>query len=655
MLNPRENSETLGQQPTVQLAAANAQLRAEIAELRRSQEVLRESERRFRAIFDGAYQFVGLLDPEGIVLEVNDPTLRFAGVARDELVGRPFWDASWWGRSPDTRERVKTAIREAAQGKFVRYEVEVQGHEDRVATVDFSLKPVSDDSGHVVFLVPEARDITERKRTEEEIRATESRFRNLVEQSLVGIYIIEEGRPFYVNPKVAEIFGYTQQEMTSANSMFAFVVEEDREKVAQNLTDFVRGETRSIQYAFHGRRKDGRIIDIEALGNKTEMDGSPAVIGTLLDVTARKRGEEAMIHLASIVESSDDGIIGMTLDGTIMSWNDGAERIYGYSDPEVLGNNISMLAPSNLPDEVVQLLERVRNGGRVEQYETVRVKKDGQRIDVSLTLSPIQAPSGEILGVSKIVRDITEQKRAKEEVERSLSLLRATLEATSNGILVVDQEGKIVSYNHRFLELWHIPEWVIETRSDEEALRFVLDQVKDPDAYVAKVRELYTQPDAESSDVLEFKDGRVFERYSQPQRIGERSVGRVWSFRDVTKRVRAEEALRQSEERLQLVARASNDVIRDWDVVTGTERWNDSAHKVFRLPAQKMGRAVEWWCDQIHPEDREKIVAGIHRVINGVGEFWSDEYRFRRGDDSYATVFDRAYVVRNEVGEPVRV
>ncbi|MDQ3308883.1 MAG: PAS domain S-box protein, partial [Gemmatimonadota bacterium] len=655
MLNPRENREAFVQERSAELVRKNAELQAEVAELRRSQEALHERERHLRAFFEGAYQFVGLLDPDGTVLEVNDLTLRFAGVSRAEVVGRPLWEASWWGRSPDAQDRLKAAIREAAGGRLMRYEVDLHGRGELMVTLDFSLRPVKDDFGRVVFLVPEGRDITERKSAEEELRATEARFRTLVEQSLVGIYIVEQGRPLYVNPKVAEIFGYTPVEMTSASSMLDFVVEEDRELVAENLSAFLSGDAKTIYYDFRGRRKDGAVIDIGALGSKTEINGRPAVIGTVVDVTERKRGEEAMIRLASIVESSDDGIIGMTLDGTILSWNDGAERIYGYSDPEVLGNNISMLAPSNLPDEVVQLLERVRNGGRVEQYETVRVKKDGQRIDVSLTLSPIQAPSGEILGVSKIVRDITEQKRAKEEVERSLSLLRATLEATSNGILVVDQEGKIVSYNHRFLELWHIPEWVIEMRSDEEALRFVLDQVKDPDAYVAKVRELYTQPDAESSDVLEFKDGRVFERYSQPQRIGERSVGRVWSFRDVTKRVRAEEALRQSEERLQLVARASNDVIRDWDVVTGTVRWNDSAHKVFRLPARKMGRAVEWWCDQIHPEDREEIVASIHRVINGVGEFWSDEYRFRRGDDSYATVFDRAYVVRNEVGEPVRV
>ncbi|MEK6599385.1 MAG: EAL domain-containing protein, partial [Deltaproteobacteria bacterium] len=136
-----------------------------------------------------------------------------------------------------------------------------------------------------------------------------------------------------------------------------------------------------------------------------------------------------------------------------------------------------------------------------------------------------------------------ERKRAEEEIENSLSLLRATLESTADGILVVNNEGKMVGLNQRFVDMWRIPESIVASKDDDQALACVLDQLKDPEVFLGKVRELYLQPDAKSYDVLEFKDGRFFERYSLPQRTGERNVGRVWSFRDITERKQAEEQI----------------------------------------------------------------------------------------------------------------
>lgn len=148
--------------------------------------------------------------------------------------------------------------------------------------------------------------------------------------------------------------------------------------------------------------------------------------------------------------------------------------------------------------------------------------------------------SGRVVGV----RDLTDQRRTEDALKTALSLHKATIESTADGILVVDREGKIVSFNGQFVTMWQLPRTIVDSRDDHRALEFVLDQLHEPTDFLRKVRELYATPDEESFDILEFKDGRVFERYSKPQRVDGQTVGRVWSFRDVTEQRRAECALR---------------------------------------------------------------------------------------------------------------
>ena len=178
----QENLEKRIEQRTASLAQANAMLRQEINERKQAEASLEESERRFRAIFNQTFQFIGLLTPEGILLEVNQTALDFGGIELAEVIGKPFWQACWWTISSATQKQLREAIDQARAGEFVRYEVDILGAGDAVISIDFSIKPVRDKTGQVVLLIPEGRDITDRKQAEKALQQINDRLNSKVKE-----------------------------------------------------------------------------------------------------------------------------------------------------------------------------------------------------------------------------------------------------------------------------------------------------------------------------------------------------------------------------------------------------------------------------------------------------------------------------------------
>ncbi|MFL5565548.1 MAG: PAS domain-containing protein, partial [Gemmatimonadaceae bacterium] len=246
--------------------------------------------------------------------------------------------------------------------------------------------------------------------------------------------------------------------------------------------------------------------------------------------------------LLATFEQAAVGIAHLTLNEDWISVNQRYCEITGYTREEILNLKVEDLSHPDDAAASVEFMRRIR-AGELPEYKIEKryLRKEGSVVWVNLTVSIVRSALGDPLYLVEFIEDITQRREAQSEASRSLSLLRATLESTADGILVVGLDGKILSFNQKLADMWDIPAEIFGCGDEQRALSAALDKLVDPDAFMTKVDDLYRRPEETSYDVLELKDGRTFERYSQPQRIEDRPVGRVWSFRDVTARRRAEE------------------------------------------------------------------------------------------------------------------
>jgi PAS domain S-box-containing protein len=265
-----------------------------------------------------------------------------------------------------------------------------------------------------------------RDRAEEALRLSEQRFRAVFNHAAVGMAIAGLNGGFeQVNDRLAEILGAKKEELLGKTFM-DLTHPDDAQKTREHMAKLVAGEIED--YALEKRYigKNGRIIwCLTSVTMLKDSDGKPErFIGVIEDISERKEDEENRGHMAAVVESSDDAIISMSVDTVIATWNRGAERMFGFTAEEVIGKTIQILIPPHCEDEEPRIVQRLLAGERIDHYETVRQRKDGRLIDVSLTVSPIHDSSGKIVGVSKILRDITDRKRAEEALREAQEELR---------------------------------------------------------------------------------------------------------------------------------------------------------------------------------------------------------------------------------------
>ncbi|MEI6292653.1 MAG: PAS domain S-box protein [Methanomicrobiales archaeon] len=287
---------------------------------------------------------------------------------------------------------------------------------------------------------------------EEALIDHEEQFQKIVDYSPFPISIVESsGSIIYINKRFTDVFGYTKEELPTISDWqaLAYPDENVREEIEATrlrwLYSSAIGEVTQIRASVKSKEGLFREIEIRAVS----MSGARQFI-TYEDITDRLDVEKIRAIHKSIVESSDEAIIGKSPDGTIISWNNGAERMYGYSSGEIIGASISLLIPEENQDNFIRVLERVRLGEHIDNHEAAWKKKDGSEIDIALTLSPIRNDESKIIGVSSISRDISRQKKD----ERELLIKGYAIESSVNGIVITGMDGNVTYANRSFMRMF---------------------------------------------------------------------------------------------------------------------------------------------------------------------------------------------------------
>jgi len=492
------------------------------------------------------------------------------------------------------------------------------------------------------------------ERAEGALRESQRQYREIFELASVGIFrSTPEGRILLANPALAAMLGYESpddlRELDLGQDIY--LRPEDRAALIARYERSAEPWTVEVEW----RKRDGTPLWVQISAHSVPDDAGHALYfeAFVQDVTERRRSVDALrlseVRYRALATNLPDTSVFLydhdlryvLVDGPTL------ERV-GLSKEALEGRTIfDVLTPAQA-ERLVPLRRAALRGEVVEFEETYKGRTH------AVHLLPIRDGSGAIIYGLGVAVDVTERNRAQERLADNESRLRAIIDAEPECVKVLDANGHVLTMNPAGLAM-------IEADSPEQIVGQNVLRVVAP-GYHKAFADLSRRIFAGETGTLEFEiigfkgTHRWLETHAVPLRGPKGDVHSVLGItRDITTRKQAEQALRDSQERLQLVARATNDAVWDWDLVTDDLWWGEGFLQMFGYTSDEIEPSVESWYTRLHPEDRERVITGIRAAIDGGETTWSDEYRFLRRDGAYAEIFDRGYVIHNVDRRPIRM
>lgn len=508
-----------------------------------------------------------------------------------------------------------------------------------------------DEQGLPAAILEINRDITDRKRAEAALGDSEGRLAGIIASAMDSIITVDDEQRIVLFNCAAEKMFRCPAEEAIGQPITRFIPERFHASHAEHIRTF--GKTGVTTRAMGptdvlwALRADGQEFQIEASISHVVTGGKKLFTVILRDVTERKRSEEIRERLAAVVDSTDDAIISKDLNGTINAWNHGAEKVFGYLSAESLGKPMLMLFPPERVGEEADILARIQKGESVEHFETERLRKDGTKIIVSVTISPIRDSKGAIVGASKIARDITDRTAKAEALRESEERFRLFIEHAPAALAMFDREMRYLHESRRWRADFGLGDRDIRGVSHYEIFPEVPERWKEIHRHALAGEVLRAE-----NDRFERPDGNVqWLRWEvRPWRDRTGGIAGIVVFsEDVTERNRSQEALVDSEERLRLAIDGARLGTWHWKLDSDELDASPLSFALFGLPADTKFNFARFLA-AVHPDDRSSVQEAVRRSLAGESEY-DIEYRTIWPDGTERWIAAKGRVYKNAGGE----